>query len=151
MCTQKILSVMRPLVLVTCSALLFCAVPVQAADNAVNSEYVLEEQQIETPRYVGLTEFSTKLEINSNGYATCVADIRTDLGYTCDATLELQQKSGSSWETVKEWSSSGRVNEFDEGWYVVRGDYRLKASALVFDPTGRLVENQTAYSSVVEY
>ena len=76
---------------------------------------------------------------------------RWSVGYTCDATLELQQKSGSSWETVKEWSSSGRVNDFDEGWYVVRGDYRLKASALVFDPTGRLVENQTAYSSVVEY
>lgn len=152
---KNILSILRPLVVIGCSVSLFSVVPAQATQgvphNTAGFKYVLEERQVDMLRYVGLVEFSANLDINSNGYASCVADIRADLGYTCDATLELQKKSGSSWSKVKTWSSSGRVNSFDEGRYVVKGSYRLKASARVFDPSGNCVEDRTTYSTTVTY
>ena len=57
--------------------------------------------------------------------------------------LELQQKKGTSWTTIMDWSDSGRRVSFDKGQFVSRGyDYRLKISADIYDSDGELVERR---------
>lgn len=66
--------------------------------------------------------------------------------------MKLQQKVGTSWETVKEWTSSGTTNNFAESWYVTSGyDYRVEILADVYNSSGNMIESQTTHSSVVEY
>lgn len=139
-----------PMALVLCSISLL-AVPASALEvsNHTETVCVVENWEPISPRYAYLSRLKAILSIDDNGYAACVGNADANLGYTCDATLELQQKNGSAWETIKEWSSSGRTNSFDESWYVKSGyDYRLKITAEVYDLAGKLVESAAAYSGI---
>ena len=147
---------LRTIALSVCSLSLLCSAPALAAEssnyNPTPLEYSVNSQQAETFRYVGLSRLITSLDIDSNGYASCTGEARALVGYTCDATLELQQKSGSTWETIKTWTSSGRINSFSKDWYVTSGhDYRLKLSADVYASSGSLVEKSITYSKTVDY
>ena len=146
--------IMRAIALTMCSASLLCTTSVLAAADQVSSTdfgYYATSQQTRNVRYTGITTFESELEISGNGYASCSTIVRALLGYSCDVTLELQQKSGNSWKSVKEWTSSGRTNSINEGCYVTSGhDYRLKLSADVY-AGGKLVESQTEYSTAVHY
>lgn len=103
-------------------------------------------------RYVGMRLFYAELNISNVGLATSSGTIEARSGYTCDATLELQRKQGSSWITVKKWDDSGKSISFKENWYVTSGyDYRVKLSADVHDTNNKLVESLTTYSAMVEY
>ena len=137
------------------TALLVCislgsVVPAYAFEGAnqivseVKTEQCQKSDSLVVPRYDVVLEMSTKLSINASGYASCggTADVRN--GYTCNATLALQRKSGNSWTTVEDWNSSGRTNSFSEGWYVNSGyDYRLKLSVDVYSSSGSFIESQT--------
>ena len=64
-------------------------------------------------------------------------------------TVELQQKDGSTWKTIKEWSDSGDVIRFNKAQFVARGyDYRLKLTTEVYDANGKFVEDDVTYSGV---
>ncbi len=149
-------NIVKVIALTVCSATLLCAMPALAAEDKTVSandfEYYVASQQSGDLRYIALTKLDAKLNISSTGYASCTAHANVSLGYSCDATLELQQKSGTSWKTIKEWASSGSTNRINEGCYVISGyDYRLKLSADVHNSSEKLVESQTIYSTVVHY
>ncbi|MFB2020726.1 hypothetical protein ACEVJL_04490 [Pseudoflavonifractor sp. P01025] len=148
-------NIVRAIVLTVCSASLFCSTPVLAAENetlnSAEAAYYKTSQHSGDLRYIALTKLSAILKINSIGDASCTAYANTRSTYSCDATLELQQKSGGSWKTLKEWTSSGQLNQFNESFRVTSGyDYRLKISADVYNG-GKFVESQTIYSTVVYY
>ena len=103
-------------------------------------------------RYVGMRNFYAELSISDAGLATSSGTIQARSGYTCDATLELQRKQGSSWITINEWDDSGTGMVIKANWLVTSGyDYRTKLSADVYDDSDRFVETLTVYSPVVEY
>ena len=105
-----------------------------------------------SPNYVALTQLTASLEISNSGCATCKGNATASQGYTCDVTLALQQKTGSKWETIKEWTSSGRTNIFNKNWYVESGhDYRVVITAEVYNSTGNLSETASIYSNTVHY
>ena len=104
------------------------------------------------PRYVTSTDFAAELSIGSGGRSTCTGTVRLRSGYNADVTMELQQKDGSRWETIQDWSDSGRRVTLNHSWYVESGyDYRVKLSAEVTDSNGRVVEQPVTYSSVESY
>ena len=89
------------------------------------------------------------ISINSSGYASCDGTCTVASGYEAEATLELQQKDGSTWKTIKEWSDSGDVIRFNKAQFVARGyDYRLKLTTEVYDANGKFVEDDVTYSGV---
>lgn len=140
------------LVLSSLSAFVPQAYAVEAHDNYTQLECLVAMQEGLSPRYVALSRFSTTLSINSKGCASCLGTAITNINYTCDATLELQQKVGSSWETIKDWSSRGDMNSFSKSWYVTSGyDYRLKLSVDVYTTGGKWVEGSETYSKTVYY
>lgn len=149
-------NIVKTIALTVCSATLLCTTPALAAEDKTISGNdfgcYAASQQTGDLRYIALTKLEAKLNISSTGYASCTAHANLLLGYSCDVTLELQQKSGTSWKTIKEWASSGSTNSINEGCYVTSGhDYRLKLSADVHNSSGKLVESPTEYSTVVHY
>ena len=140
--------------LVICNIIPLTVAPAMAADwqsLSISSAGIRTNDNI-SPRYSTLTQFMTELEISGSGLSSCMGKAKTNLGYTCNATLELQQKNGSSWETIAEWTSSGRTNEFDKSWYVKSGySYRLKLTAEVSNSSGTLIESPVTYSGIVAY
>lgn len=132
-----------------CSSVLMAG-PASAVDmpeqQDIKSSIVIE------PRYTGLRVFSATLTIDNSGKAVCIGNARTNAAYTCEATLELQQKNNGSWRNVHKWASSGQYNDFEEDWYVKSGyDYRLKLSADIYSSTGKFVTSYTTYSGIVDY
>ena len=92
------------------------------------------------------------MTISSGGYASCLGDCTVRSEYDAEVILELQQKKGSSWTTIMDWSDSGRRVSFDKGQFVSRGyDYRLKISADIYDSDGDLVEDATSYSTIESF
>ena len=105
-----------------------------------------------TPRYIALSNFYVELSISNLGYAHCEGSAVVTIGYTADVTLELQQKDGSTWDTVKTWTDSGSAVSFEKGYFVEDGfDYRLKITAKVYNKNGKLIESPAAYSNVCSY
>lgn len=105
-----------------------------------------------SPRFSTVSTFEAKLSISGSGYATCTGDSFARTGHTAEVLLELQQKNGANWETIKEWSGSGKSVTIDDGRFVTAGyDYRLKLSADVYNASGNRVESPVAYSAIVNY
>lgn len=143
--------------LVMCNTIPLTIAPAMAADCQALSVstvdvHVNNGTDSISPRYTTLRKFATELTIDKNGLATCQGDANTQSGYTCNATLELQQKNGSSWETIAEWTSSGRTNEFNQSRLVKSGySYRLKLTAEVSNSSGTLIESPVTYSGIAAY
>ena len=105
-----------------------------------------------TPSYIGTDHLAAQLEISGTGYATCMGDADMYVGFTARATMELQRLSGGSWTTIRSWTSTGFMNSFYEGYYVLRGyDYRVKVTAQAYNSEGLLVESPSICSPVVSY
>ena len=103
-------------------------------------------------RYTAIRSLTADLTISSGGYASCLGDCTVRSEYDAEVILELQQKKGSSWTTIMDWSDSGRRVSFDKGQFVSRGyDYRLKISADIYDSDGDLVEDATSYSTIESF
>lgn len=156
MTNRKTCKAAIPMALMLCCASLLTT-PVSAIDcetpiSPTSGAYVAEREETIFPYYVALLQLDAELSIDSSGYAVCIGTATARLDYTCDATLELQQKNGSTWETIKDWSSSGRNNDFNENWYVKSGcDYRIRITAEVRASAGKLIESPSKYSSIVHY
>lgn len=108
------------------------------------------------PRYVKIQSLSADLQsISLAGRATCNSSVIVyDAACSVTITAELQQSGdGASWDTIKTWSSSGnRTVEIDGYWYVDQGyEYRVLATATVYDSSGNIVETASTTSSVREY
>lgn len=103
-------------------------------------------------RYSSISYLSAKLSISDAGYASCVGTCTVEYGYTGEVTLELQQKKGSTWETIMDWNDSGESVRMDKRQFVAKGyDYRAKISADVYDSKGNFVEDGIIYSNIVDF
>lgn len=138
------------------SSTVMLTVPANAVEPAPSwlpvASSAVESPDTISPYYISLKQLTVFLNISNSGYSTCQGNATVESGCICDVTLELQQKNGSVWETIKDWSASGRTNVITENWYVNSGyNYRLKITAEVYSSTGRLVESPCIYSEVVNY
>ncbi|NLL87249.1 MAG: hypothetical protein GX229_12285 [Syntrophomonadaceae bacterium] len=127
----------------------FLAVPAYAANGSPNAGI----QGVITPQYTYISTLTPGLEINSLGTATCVGIASAyDSSHTTKLTVELQKSGG--WSTIKSWSASSTgasLARIEEDYYVVRGTYRVCATAKVYNASGTLLESQSLYSDTVIY
>lgn len=79
-------------------AMMLCLSMVVPAAAAYGSEPAELEP---LPRYTGLRTSTANLTISSSGRSTSTGEVNTRSGYTADVTMELQQKDGSRWETIR--------------------------------------------------
>ena len=134
-----------------CIGLVLCGTCLPAVATPITTNAFQLNYTSVSPRYVALFTFSTDLSIETNGKASCKGTALASDGYTCDVTLKLQKQNGSSWETIKTWTSSSRINALSKSWYVGSGTYRLQLTAEVFNSTGTMVESPSIYSNTVVY
>ncbi len=129
--------------------LVSCLVPCAFADY--EEEYFGNE--IIEPRYEVLNNVTISFIISNSGRSDFSATVLVPSGYRVDLTAELQQKSGSSWNTIHDWEASGKNYITVSGpWYVLPGySYRIKVTATVYDSSGNFVEAPVEYSKVQEY
>ena len=105
-----------------------------------------------SPQYMVVITFGTSFDIDNNGRSTCTGKGTVETNYTIDITMELQQKKGNSWETIKTWTDSGRRVNLEENWYVDSGYYyRIKLSGEATNSSGKVIESPETYSGVQYY
>ena len=107
-----------------------------------------------SPMYEVISNIYISLDISSSGKASCYADVDTSPAYSCNLTVELQERSGSSWTTIKTWTATDDGTGYtyvDSIWYVTPGAYRLKVTAEITNSSGRLVEDPVEYSNTRYY
>ena len=130
---------------------LFCAVPAQAAGGAENTG----KPGVITPKFTYISLLNAGLDINSSGKATCIGHASAyDSSHTTRLTVELQKYTGNGWSTIKSWSTSSTgqsIAGLEEDYYVVHGTYRVCSTAKVYNASGNLLENKSAYSDTVTY
>lgn len=101
------------------------------------------------PRYTGVTQISSTLNISNSGAASCSGKVKLRNGYTADLTVELKQDG----ETIKTWTSSGSGTVTAGGtYYVMSGhDYIVTTTATVYDSNNKLVESPSTDSLKSSY
>ena len=129
----------------------FSVTPVYAVDRTSS----VNTQEIITPMFTHIWILTPGLAINSSGKATSLGDVTIyNDSYSTVLTVQLQKSSGSYWSTIKTWTGSGTGITgvlIEEDYYVVRGTYRVCATAKVYDTSGKLLETQSVYSATVTY
>lgn len=72
-------------------------------------------------------------------------------GYEAYVKVELQQKNGTSWTTIKTWTDRYESYAMVSSYYAVMSDYeyRLKLTHKAYDSNGNLIETITKYSDIV--
>jgi len=129
----------------------FLVVPAYAANGTPNAGI----QGVVTPQYTYISTLTPGLEVDSLGTATCVGIASAyDSSHTTKLTVELQKSSAGGWSTIKSWSTSAAgasLARIEEDYYVVRGTYRVCATAKVYNASGTLLESQSLYSDTVIY
>lgn len=106
------------------------------------------------PRYTTVTYFYATLSIPPSGQSKIQGGVSlTNLSYTVNLTMELQQWRNASWATIKSWTTRGKDHVvIDENWSVVLGyKYRIHATATVYDQNGKVLERATKNSATVTY
>lgn len=98
----------------------------------------LATAQAVEPRYIGIHQLYSTLDISSRGAAFCEGEIELQSGYTASLKVELKQDG----VTIKTWNNSGSGNFTAGGTYYVQSghDYVVKTTATVYDSNKRVVE-----------
>ena len=115
--------------------------------------YASEELTIQS-RYSRITSFTVAFSISSSGLSSDYSSIKlTNSTDTVNLIIELQQKSGSTWSTIKTWETSGSGTvSLDKSWYVSSGySYRIYVTAKVYNSSDTLSETATLISSTASY
>lgn len=133
---------------ILCVLVVLCML-VSMASAAVPAEDPIQ------PCFIRITRLSTDFSISASGYADCYGRVQLDeLTDSAELTVELQRSSNkSSWETIKDWSASGKCAvELNKGWYVVSGYYyRIHITAKVYTSSGSLAETASDDSVIARY
>lgn len=113
----------------------------------------LEGQAVIQPQYAIINTISAAMTIDSGGKSTSEAYLVSgSSGSDLYVTMELQQKSGSQWDTIKTWTASklnGASLSLDKDYYIVHGTYRVKVTGTV--EKGSIEETAVKYSKEVVY
>lgn len=119
-------------------------VPAMAAEQEVSA----------SPRYRYIQGISAGLTINKTfGLTDCTASSVVFGGDSIVLTCSLQQYNGSTWTTIKSWTSTENPSaSIAKNYGVYSGyTYRVKASCSVYGSSGNLLENGYIYSDEVYY
>lgn len=122
-----------------------------ASASAVSMQEAVDLSDI-IPRYTYIRNATASLTI-TDGLANCSASVSASgSSYDVELAVELQQNR-SGWDTIKTWSDAGTRHASAGGnWYVASGyDYRVKATATVYNSSGREIESATFYSYTESY
>lgn len=101
------------------------------------------------PRYAGVSQISSILNISGFGGASCRGQAILRDGYTADVIVELKQDG----ETIKTWTASGSGVVTASGtYYVLSGhDYVVTTTVNVYNSRGNLVESPSVDSTTSSY
>lgn len=101
------------------------------------------------PRYTGVAQISSTLNISQSGAASCSGRAVLWSGYTADLTVELKQDGN----TIKTWRSSGSGTVTAGGtYYVMSGhNYIVTTTATVYDSNGNKVNTPSEDSPQSSY
>lgn len=102
----------------------------------VTNFVAVQAEEIE-PRYTGIAQLKSSLNISSGGAASCTGKAILWDDYTVDLTIELKQDG----TTIKTWTKSGSGVVSGGGtYYVASGhDYIVVTTATVYDKDGNVV------------
>ena len=128
------------------AALLGGTLPAQAVEILPNEPVMVQ------PREIGIAKMDCRLEISSNGNASCLGDVSMKAGYDSEITLALQKSTnGRTWSNVASWTGSGS-DTLTKSRFVTSGyDYRCKLTVKVYNSSGNYVTTYTQYSDTISY
>lgn len=88
---------------------------------------------------------TTELPPPSPGVATCRSSCHATSGYTISIECKLQRYTGTSWSTVKTWTTSAnRYASISQTWTVPSGyTYRVYSTFRIYNSSGTLLETGT--------
>ena len=118
---------------------------------AVPSFAVQSENTVVYPRYSYINSNSVNLTINqATGVATCTSSCYASSGYTVKIECKLQLNNGSSWLTLKTWTTSAdRYASLSKTQTVSNGyTYRVYRTFRIYNSAGTLLETGTNSKSV---
>lgn len=107
-----------------------------------------------TSRYKKLAMISAGLDISKSGYATCTSDATLARGYDVELTIDLLEFDNGKWNSIKSWTTTGSGilgASLDKSYWVAKGTYKVKATAVVTDANGNYIETATLDSTIEEY
>lgn len=112
-----------------------------------------ESETVVMPRYSYIDVINSSLSISKYGMATCNANSGFNGGASQTLTCKLQRYDGSTWTTVKTWSttvsSSARISK---QYAVYSGyTYRLRTTCKVYNSAGTILEIGICDSNQVQY
>ncbi|MCI8399309.1 MAG: hypothetical protein HFF90_07915 [Oscillibacter sp.] len=114
----------------------------------VNAVDFSEAENVQ-PRYTGIFDSRTSLDISSFGKANVYGYVHALSGYTVDVTVSLIKDETS----IKSWSDSGNGGvEISKNYYVTSGhSYYTSLYVEVYNSSNKLVDSFTIYSDAVNY
>ena len=107
-----------------------------------------------SPQYTHISKMYAGLAIDETiGLTACQANCYAATGDSVKLTCSLQRYNGSSWATIKSWSTTGEhTASISKNYAVYSGyTYRLKATCSVYSSAGVLLESGIIYSNQVVY
>lgn len=125
---------------------------VMLAVMAVPAFAAVPENTVVSPQYTYIQSNYANLTINeSTGGATCTSSCYATSGYTVSIECKLQRYTGTSWSTVKTWTTSAnRYASISQTWTVPSGyTYRVYSTFRIYNSSGTLLETGTNSKSCV--
>lgn len=101
------------------------------------------------PRYTGVAQISSTLNISKGGAASCKGNAVVWNGYTVDLLVELKQDG----ETIKTWTNSGSGTVSAGGTHYVKSghDYIVTVTVTVYDSNNNVVDTPSKDSPKSSY
>ena len=102
------------------------------------------------PRYTEINAVSADLEINALGIASCSGQVTAKHLNSVEVIVRLQKYTGTSWTTLKTWTSTGTATAYASGKYAVNSGYKYRVSVTgyVYDTDDTILETATARDEV---
>lgn len=107
-----------------------------------------------SPQYTYIQRLNAGLTINeATGLTSCTAGCFVVGANSVTLTSKLQRYNGSSWTTVKTWTTTTTQSAaLNKNYAVYSGyTYRVRVSCSVYNSSGTLLESGICYSHQVEY
>lgn len=119
---------------------------VMMAVTAVPAFAAVPGDTVVSPQYTYIQSNYANLTINeSTGVATCTSSCYATSVYTVSIECKLQRYTGTSWSTVKTWTTSAnRYANISQTWTVPSGyTYRVYSTYRIYNSSGTLLETGT--------
>ena len=103
------------------------------------------------PANIIISATENLLEWKSSGVLEVYGGTQVPPTHEAYVKVELQQKNGTSWTTIKTWTDQGGSYAMVGSRYAVTSgyQYRLKLTHKAYDSNGNLIETITKYSDIV--